>query len=206
MLHYLTIGTLLGLSAGLAPGPLLTLVVSETIRHDIRAGVKVALAPLVTDLPIIALTVFILSRLSGFQGILGCISLVGGGVVMVMGLQGLRTKGAVLDLQAARSQSLTKGILVNILSPHPYLFWLSVGAPTMAKAFDLHIFAAAIFVLSFYVLLIGSKIGLAVLVGKSKRILTGRGYVYAMRLLGCLLCALAIFLFRDGLGLLGVLP
>jgi len=73
--HYLTIGTILGLSAGLAPGPLLALVISETILHDIRAGIKVALAPLVTDLPIIVLTIFILSRLSGFHGILGVISL-----------------------------------------------------------------------------------------------------------------------------------
>ncbi|MBT4876955.1 MAG: LysE family translocator, partial [Desulfobacula sp.] len=46
MIHYLTIGMVLGLSAGLAPGPLLTLVISETLLHDIRAGIKVAMAPL----------------------------------------------------------------------------------------------------------------------------------------------------------------
>jgi len=57
MLNFLTIGTLLGLSAGLAPGPLLTLVISETLQHDIKSGVKVALAPFITDLPIIILTV-----------------------------------------------------------------------------------------------------------------------------------------------------
>ncbi|MBU8848872.1 MAG: LysE family transporter, partial [Desulfobacterales bacterium] len=136
MIHYLTIGTILGLSAGLAPGPLLTLVVSETILHDIRAGIKVALAPLVTDLPIIVLTVFILSRLSGFHGILGVISLVGGLVVLVMGIQGIKARGLDLDIQKTRPRSLTKGILVNMLSPHPYLFWLSVGAPTMTRAND----------------------------------------------------------------------
>ena len=127
MIHYVTIGTVLGLSAGLAPGPLLTLVISETIMHDIRAGIKVALAPLVTDLPIIVLTVFILSRLSGFHDILGVISLVGGLLVLVMGIQGIKTKGVDIDIQKTGSRSLAKGILVNILSPHPYLFWLSVG-------------------------------------------------------------------------------
>ncbi len=85
MIHYLIIGSILGLSAGLAPGPLLTLVISETLLHDIRAGIKVALAPLVTDPPIIILTIFILSRLSGFHDILGVISLVGGLLVLVMG-------------------------------------------------------------------------------------------------------------------------
>lgn len=205
MIHYLTIGILLGLSAGLAPGPLLTLVVSETISHDIRAGIKVALAPLITDLPIIVLTVFILSRLSGFHSILGIISIAGGFLVLGMGIKNIKTKGAALNLNEVKPRSLTKGVLVNLLSPHPYLFWLSVGAPTMTKAKDLHMFAAAVFVLSFYVLLIGSKIMIALLVGKSKGVLKGRVYIYTMKVLGVFLCALALFLFKDGLNLIGVL-
>ncbi len=205
MIHFLTIGVVLGLSAGLAPGPLLTLVISETILHDIRAGIRVALAPLVTDPPIILLTVFILSKLSNFHGILGVISLVGGFVVLGMGIKGLKSKGLEFNIQKTRPRSLLKGILVNFLSPHPYLFWLSVGAPTMTRANELHIFAAAAFVISFYVLLSGSKIVLAVLVGKSKTILKGRVYIYTMKFLGLALCALAVFLFKDGLDLLGIL-
>jgi len=58
----------LGVSAGFAPGPLLTLVISETLQHDIKSGVKVALAPIITDLPII-----ILSKLTNFHDILGII-------------------------------------------------------------------------------------------------------------------------------------
>ncbi|RLC23511.1 MAG: LysE family translocator [Deltaproteobacteria bacterium] len=205
MIHYLTIGVVLGLSAGLAPGPLLTLVISETILHDIRAGIRVALAPLVTDPPIILLTVFILAKLSNFHGILGIISIVGGFVVLGMGIKGLKFKGLKIDVQKARSRSLLKGILVNFLSPHPYLFWLSVGAPTMTRANDRHVFAAAVFVISFYLLLVGSKIVLAVLVGKSKTFLKGRVYIYTMKFLGFALCALAVFLFKDGLELLGIL-
>jgi len=204
MIHYLTIGCILGLSAGLAPGPLLTLVISETIAHDIRAGIKVALAPLVTDLPIIVLTVFILSRLAGFHGILGIISLVGGLVVLMMGIQGIRANGLEVDIQKTKPRSLAKGILVNALSPHPYLFWLSVGSPIMIRANDLNFFAGAAFVISFYFLLIGSKIVLAFLVGKSKMFLKGRGYIYAMKLLGLALCILALFLFKEGLVLLEI--
>lgn len=60
----------MGLSSVLAPGSLLTLVISETLQHDTRAGIKVALAPVITDLPIIVLTLLILSKLAGFHGIL----------------------------------------------------------------------------------------------------------------------------------------
>jgi threonine/homoserine/homoserine lactone efflux protein len=77
MIDFLIAGIILGLSAGVAPGPLLTLVISETIQHNIKAGVKVALAPLVTDLPIVLLTFFIISKLSSFNLILGIISLCG---------------------------------------------------------------------------------------------------------------------------------
>lgn len=60
MIGFLLSGILLGLSGGLAPGPLLTLVASETLRHGARAGVRVALAPLLTDLPIVLATVSLL--------------------------------------------------------------------------------------------------------------------------------------------------
>jgi len=64
------------------------------------------------------------------------------------------------------------------------------------------IFAPLAFIGSFYVLLVGSKILIAVLVGKSRSFLVGNGYIYTMRLLGVALCALAIILFRDGFRLL----
>ncbi len=204
MIHYLTIGTVLGLSAGFAPGPLLTLVISETLQHDIKSGVKVALAPIITDLPIIILTLFILSKLSGFHNILGIISLTGGLFIFYMGYNSLRTKGVKINLDEIKSKSFTKGVLANVLSPHPYLFWFSVGAPTVTKAMAQNISAPLAFIISFYVFLVGSKILLAVLIGKSKSLLSGNSYIFTMRFLGLVLCVLAIILFHDGLKLLEI--
>lgn len=205
MIHFLTIGIVLGLSAGFAPGPLLTLVISETLQHDIKSGVKVALAPIITDLPIIVLTLFILSKLSNFHNILGIISLTGGLFILFMGYKSLRTKGVKFNLDEIRSKSLTKGVLANVLSPHPYLFWFSVGAPTMTKAMSQNIGAPMVFIISFYVFLVGSKIMLAILIGKSKYLLIGKAYIFTMRFLGLVLCVLAIVLFRDGLNLLEII-
>ena len=77
MIHYLTIGLMLGLSAGLTPGPLMTLIISETLKHNIRAGIKVSLSPVVTDLPIVLISFFILAGLSRFRPILGLVSISG---------------------------------------------------------------------------------------------------------------------------------
>ena len=205
MIHFLVMGSLLGFSAGIAPGPLLALVVSETLAHDVKSGIRVALAPLISDLPIVILTLFILSKLSEFHFVLGGISLVGGGVIFYMGVKGIRTSGGVLDMEDQAPRSLAKGVLVNFLSPHPYLFWISVGAPAMTRAVDVNTGAAICFVASFYLLLVGSKVGLALIVGRSKFFLKGRVYVATMKCLGGVLCGLALLLFREGLFLLGLL-
>jgi threonine/homoserine/homoserine lactone efflux protein len=201
----MVIGTILGLSAGFAPGPLLTLVISETLQHDIKSGVKVALAPIITDLPIIMLTLLILAKLTNFHDILGIISLIGGFVILFMGCESIRTKGIELNLQETESKSLTKGILANALNPHPYLFWFSVGAPIMTKAMRQGIIEPLAFISCFYVFLVGSKILTALLVGRSKSFLGGNVYIYTMRFLGLVLCILAVALFRDGLKLLGIM-
>ena len=202
MLNELTMGMLLGLSAGLSPGPLLALVMTETLAHGTRAGLRVALAPLVTDAPIILVTVFILARLSEFRPLLGIVSLAGGLFVCYLGVSHLLVHPASVDLHDARPLSLFKGIVVNFLSPHPYLFWLGVGAPTITRAMAKGPIAPLAFIVGFYLLLVGSKVALAVAVGKSGAFLTGRWYLGIMRLLGGLLIVLGILLFREGLRLL----
>ncbi|MBG0789977.1 MAG: LysE family translocator [Desulfovibrionaceae bacterium] len=203
MTHYLFLGMVLGLSAGFSPGPLLALVISETLRHDIGAGVRVALSPLVTDAPIILLTLLFLSQLSGFKSVLGAVSLAGGGFILYMGWESLRTRGVVVEVEDARPRSLLKGVLVNALSPHPYLFWLSVGGSIMAGALERGIASLVAFLLGFYVCLVGAKVVTAVLAGRSKAFLQGKVYAWIMRVLGLALCLLGVMLFRDGLSLLG---
>lgn len=203
MISFLIAGMVLGLAAGLAPGPLLTLVVSETLRHGSGSGLRVALAPLVTDLPIVGLSLFFLARLADFQQVLGAISLVGAGFVAFLAVQNMRVRGVCEEELPAAPRSLTKGIAANFLSPHPYLFWLGVGAPLMGRALTLGVAAVVAFVLTFYLFLVGGKVLVAVLVGRSRAFVTGRGYLLVMRLLGVVLAVLALLLARDGLRLLG---
>ena len=205
MFSFLITGIILGLSAGFAPGPLLALVISETMEHGVKAGIKVALAPILTDLPIIIFTLFILAKLSSFHSVLGIISIIGACFILYLGIKNIKTKEIQINITASTPNSLQKGILVNALSPHPYLFWFSVGGPTTIKAMDQSLLAAISFIGSFYVLLVGTKIILAILVSKSRSFLLGNKYVFTMRLLGLILIILAGFLFQDGLQLLSIL-
>ena len=206
MINFLFIGIILGLSAGFAPGPLLALVVSETLRHNIRSGIKVALAPIITDLPIILVSLFILTKLSNFHAFLGIVSLGGGVFLLLLGYQSLKTRGVDLNIQEVSPKSLSKGILINLLSPHPYLFWLSVGAPTMINAVNQQPLAGVAFIGGFYFCLVGAKIAVAILTGKSRSFLTGNSYRAMIRCLGLFLIVLAGKLLYDGLTLLQVMP
>ena len=94
---------------------------------------------------------------------------------------------------------------MNALNPNPYLFWLTVGGPTMIGAGRKDPWSAAAFVAGFYLCLVGSKVILALLVGKSRPLWKGNAYKYLMRVLGTLLLIFAFLLFRDGLRLLGLL-
>lgn len=183
----------------------MTLVISETIQHDIKSGIKVAIAPIITDLPIIVFTLLVLSKISNFNEILGIISLAGGCFVLYMGYKNLCIKGVELNLQDIKSKSLTKGVIANVLSPHPYLFWISVGAPIMSKAMSQNVSSSLAFIISFYAFLVGSKIVLALFIGKSRSFVVDNTYIYTMRILGLILCVLAIVLFHDGLKLLGII-
>lgn len=202
MITYLGSGVLLGLSAGLSPGPLFALVLAQTLRHGIREGCKVALAPLVTDLPIILCSTFLLSKIAGVKPLLGGISLAGGIFVLFMAYETFRFGGECETAVEGEAQSLSRGILANFLSPHPYLFWIAVGAPTILKGWSVTPWAAIAFVGGFTVCLVGSKIMLAIVVGKSRRFLAGGVYRLVMRFLGLLLLGFALFLLKDGIELL----
>ena len=205
MIEFLSTGTILGLSAGFAPGPLLALVISETLQYDMKAGFKVAVAPILTDLPIIIFTLFLLAKLSSFHTVLGVISVMGALFILYMGYESIRAKGANIGLDDLSPKSLRKAIVVNALNPHPYLFWLTVGAPITIKAIDQGFYETLAFIGSFYIMLVGAKIALALLVGKSRSFLTGNMYIYTMRFLGLALIGFAVFLFIDGLKLAGVI-
>ena len=205
MIEFLSTGTLLGLAAGFAPGPLLVLVISETLRHNVREGVKVSLAPIITDVPILLASLFVLKQLSNFNILIGVISILGGFFVLYLGYEGLRTKGVELNLEEQSSNALKKGVITNALNPHPYVFYMTVGAPIIFKAMEQNTLNAAAFLGSFLFLLVGSKVILAIIVGRSRTFLKGNAYINIMRILGILLILFSIILFRDGLKLFDIL-
>lgn len=199
----LAAGALFGLSAGLSPGPLLALVISQTLRHGPRDGARVAMAPFITDLPIVVLcTLAVLTMTAAAPAAIGVIALAGAVMVAWLALDTWRAtppgelpSGA--PVPAARSW--TRGALVNALSPHPWLFWLLVGSPALIVAWrNGGAPAAAAFLAGFYGCLVGAKVAVALLVARARGHVVGRGYRCVMRALAVLLLAFALGLGYEG--------
>jgi threonine/homoserine/homoserine lactone efflux protein len=205
MIETLTAGVILGTTAGFAPGPLLALVLNETLLHGWRAGIRVAIAPVITDAPIIALAIFLSIQFSDARLLLGVIALTGGSFVLWMGITSLKRQASNVVPNDKMPKSLARGIITNALSPHPYLFWLTVGMPILHKATETSAILPMVFILSFYLCLVGAKIVLAVLAGRTRGFLKGKSYRYLMKTLGLILCVFALLLYRDGLHLLGII-
>jgi len=194
-------GMVLGLSAGLSPGPMLTLVIAQTLRHGIREGVKVALAPLLTDTPIIMVCLLLLSFFSSMTPALGVISLCGGGYLFYLGMSSMRFKAGSLK-EETDPKSLKKGLMVNFLNPSPYLFWTSIGGPLVLKTTAAPLVSAAVFIFPFYVLLVGSKIAIAIVSGRTRNLLQSRHYMIIIRILGLVLMGFGVLFLKDGLNYL----
>src|SRR6266567_4411740 len=83
MITALLLGISYGFTAGISPGPLLGLVITQTLQRGWRAGGMVALAPLLSDLPIVLLTILVLSHLP--SAVLSWLGIIGGLFVIYLG-------------------------------------------------------------------------------------------------------------------------
>ena len=191
----ITTGIALGLSAGFAPGPLTTLLLAETLRHGRTAGMRIACVPLFSDLPVVLLSVGLLVRVAHLDTVLGGISLAGAAFVAYLAVDNLRAAPPTPSTHRTPPSSLVRGVLTNWANPHPYLFWVAVGAPLIIRPGSR--LAAALFILCFYACLVGAKLCMALTVGHFRQRLLGGWYVLLNRLLGSALLLLALMLLRD---------
>jgi len=198
---YLVQGLLLGLTAGLSPGPLLGLLLSQTLRRGWRAGMIVALAPLVTDAAIVALALLVLGHLPPWA--LHLVSLLGGLVVIYLGIESMRTVKLQIPGSVKEDTSrhvLFLAIITNLLNPHPYIFWATVGGSLLFRSFlEGGLLVSCAFTLSLYAMIIGTKMMLALLISRGQKVLTESWYRLALRGSGLFLLLLGALLVWEGL-------
>lgn len=172
MLPYLLQGLALGGAAAIQPGPFQAYLLGQTLRNGWLRTLPAALAPLLSDGPIIALVVFILTQTPAWF-LIG-LRLVGGLFLLYLAwgaYRGMReTAVASISPTTATQQSMVKAALMNALSPNPYIFWATIAGPIFIEGWRSTAAAGIGFLLGFYGALIGGFAGFVTLFALTRRL------------------------------------
>lgn len=197
----LLLGLALGAGAGVSPGPLLVLVVTSALRSGWRAGALAACAPVVSDLAVVAGVLLLLDLLP--DRALPVLAVAGGLFLLWTGGQTVRdARAATLavseqERRRAGRRALWQAGLLNLLSPHPWLFWATVLGPLTVDAWRQSPTGALWLVGGFYVAIVGSKVAIAALVANGRRWLTDRTYRRLLVGAGVLLMVLGVLVLVE---------
>ncbi len=168
---YLAQGLALGFAAAIQPGPFQAYLISRSLSDGWRQTLLAALAPLVSDGPIVALVLLVISQVPPwFEGIL---SLAGGLFVLYLAWEAYRSWRADVSPDTATSaggtRSLWRAALTNALSPGPYLFWSLVTGPILLQGWRERPLNGLGFLAGFYAAMIGVNALIIVLFGAAGR-------------------------------------
>ncbi len=172
MFFYLAQGLTLGFAAAIQPGPFQTYLITRSLENGWRRTLLAALAPLLSDGPIIALVLLVISQVPPwFQGGL---SLAGGVFVLYLAWGAYRSWQANspsgVETGRGRTRSLFRAALTNALSPGPYLFWSLVTGPIFLQGWLESPVNGLGFLLGFYAAMIGLNAVIIVLFGLTGQI------------------------------------
>lgn len=187
-------GAILGVVEGVKPGPLLTMVIRETLSGGLRAGVRTAAAPIFTDGPLVIVSLLAAGWISTQPTILIAISILGAGYLLKMGLECFTIEPPPSDLAGVDvSDSFKRGILTNLLNPNVYIFWFLIGGPLMASVADEEPLAPVAYALTFLVSIIMVKSLIALAFDRTRGNLSHSTYKAVLSL-----CGIAMIVFAAG--------
>jgi threonine/homoserine/homoserine lactone efflux protein len=205
MLAYLLQGVGYGFAAAAQPGPSQTYIISQCLSRGWRRTLPMALAPLLSDGPIIALSLLALSRLPDWwQRFLHITS----GLFLLYLAYGAFLSWRRFDateLTAAQppTHGVLKATLMNALSPGPYLFWSLVTGPILLAGWRQAPAAGFGFLIAFYATMVASRTAIILIFGMARRL----GARITHTLLGVSAIALLGFgIYQLVLGLMSASP
>lgn len=199
MIGYLIIGVTYGFAAAAQPGPLQTFIISQTFTNGWRRTLPASFSPLISDIPIIILVLFLLSQ---FPSWLIQFLHFGGAIFLFYLTYDTYKTWKNFDVNKkseaqSNHQTLFKAALVNFLNPNPYLGWSLVMGPLFLKGYNEAPINGVILVIGFYATLVAGIAGIIILFAFTRNL----GTKVVKIMLGISIIGLAFFgLYQLWLG------
>lgn len=169
---YLIQGIGYGFAAAAQPGPFQTYLISQTLTRGWKRTLAAAFAPLVSDGPIIALCLLLLSQVPAW--LQRALYFAGGIFVLYLAYGAFRSwrdfheQDATMESRA--SQDVFKAALVNALSPGPYIYWTLVTGPILLRGWREAPLHGIGFLGGFYVTIALSLMAIVLVFGTASRL------------------------------------
>jgi threonine/homoserine/homoserine lactone efflux protein len=202
MILYIIQGFGYGFAAAAQPGPFQTYIISQALNRGWRRALPTALAPLVSDGPIIALVLLALSQIPDW---LYRFLYLASGLFILYLARSAFIAWRDFDLAQVATDHATGGGLIraaimNALSPGPYIYWSLVTGPVLLSGWRQTAANGIGFVVGFYTAMIVTLASIITLFATCRQL----GPKVNRALLGLSTIALACFgLYQLGLGIGG---
>ncbi len=191
MVSFLLKGLALGFAAAVQPGPFMVFLISQTLDRGFRKTWYSAFAPLLSDGPIIAITLLVLVQMPPWLS--RSLNIAGGLFILFLAWKAL---GQWMNYSVPGTEdhtggkiSIFKAALMNTLSPMPYIYWSFVTGPILLSGWREAPAFGFSFLFAFYFAMIGTLICILAVFGSAKKM----GDQVSRFLLGISVLALAIF-------------
>ncbi|MGB8318775.1 MAG: LysE family transporter [Ignavibacteriaceae bacterium] len=162
MVSYLIFGITYGFAAAAQPGPLQTYIISQTFTNGWRRTLPASFSPLISDIPIILIVLFLLSHLPFW--LIQFLHLAGALFLFYLTYDTYKTWNNLDSNKKTtvqpNQQTLFKAALVNFLNPNPYLGWSLVMGPLFLRGYNEAPLNGIALIISFYSTLVAGIAGI----------------------------------------------
>ncbi|MGN1199451.1 MAG: LysE family translocator [Thermoguttaceae bacterium] len=198
------LGSIFGFQGSVSPGPLQTVIISETLSNGIRSSWRAAVIPLCTDPIALCVALFVVANVP--NSILAAIAFLGASLLLRVALLQFRTTENDFKFHTKKRLSLFSIWATNILNPNLWIFAFTINA------FQIHDYyiegglgVAATYLFIFFLVLCVCNLSVACIVAALKRVFNPLWLVRINRVLGVFLLFVAVRFVILGLTKLGVI-
>ena len=196
-------GAAFGITEGIKPGPLLTMVIRETLSGGLRAGLWTAAAPIFTDGPLVIVRLFAAAWIATNPSALLLITVAGAIFLAQMGFESFGLEPPDVNADAPPpTGSFLRGAITNLLNPNVYVFWFLVGGPLMASAADEEILAPVAYAITFLVTIMLTKATIAYAVNRASGNISTTVYRRLLAICGMIMIGFSLYYAIEAYGLL----
>ena len=195
---------IIGFSGAMMPGPLVTMVISESARRGFRAAPLLVAGHSLAELAMVIALAAGLSALLSQNVVAGAVGLLGGGALVWMGagiLQAVRKGQVAMEATGngrAAQGYVWSGIVASVSNPYWLLWWATVGTTYIFRSMG----SGAAGPISFYTGHILSDLVwccfVAFLIVSGRKMLSQRAYQGILAVCGLFMVGLGGYFFVSG--------